>query len=258
MPRGATAAAILALLAGAAGCQPPPDVDPDAAPAGPYPIAVDPEPGSEGVVTDPVVRVEMSDHLSGRSIKRSRLSLASGGMSMWVMTCYDPVRRRLSVWPSARLRKNATWVFSFDEGMKGLDGEEVPAGEVTRFRTGEEPGDNSPFKTYSYERDVKPIFEERCASCHGGAGAGLAGLRLDTAEAVGETALGVRSTGWPDWSRIVPARPSESYLLYKIIGDPRVAGTAMPRGEGLEDAPPLTRGERELVSDWIASGAAFF
>ena len=109
----------------------------------------------------------------------------------------------------------------------------------------------------TYEQHIAPIFDARCSGCHGADG--IADLRLDSAEGVAGTALGIPSTGWPEWNRITTSRPGESYLLYKIIGDERISGLPMPRSWDEHDpAPPLTADEQEAISDWIASGTAFF
>ena len=254
--RAALAAAVsLAFVA----CAPPAKDDPDAAPDGPHPVAVTPEDGAEGVRIDAVVRVRMSDHLDGRSVRSGRLRLASGPISMWLLTYYDPVREELVAWPAGKLRKHALWTFEIEEGVTGLEGDEVPPGTVSTFQTGEEAGDDDPFPVVDYETAVAPVFSGRCASCHGGPLEPLAGLDLSSPEGVSATLLGADADGWPGWKRAVPGRPGQSYLLYKLLGDPRIAGARMPRSlEGDGDAAPLGGDERRAVADWLASGAGLF
>ena len=117
-------------------------------------------------------------------------------------------------------------------------------------------GQVGPFTPRDYGTEVAPILEERCASCHGSQG--VAGLRLDSEEGIRATALGVPATGWPGWLRVAAARPGESYLLYKIVGDPLAAGAPMPRTWDGPSAPPLAAEEQRILSDWIAGGAPFF
>jgi hypothetical protein len=242
-----------------AACAPPVETDPDAAvPWGPHPVAVDPAPGAVDVPIDKVIRIEFSDHVDGHSIHGGLFGLHSGPVSMWEMSFYDPVRGRLSVWPSVGMRKNATWVLELSEGLTGLSGAPVEPGIVTEFRTGEEAGDNEPFPFLTYETDVAPIFDAHCAWCHSDS-SNVAGLKLDSVEGVAGTALGVASDGWPGWKRITASRPGESYLLYKIIGDERITGAPMPTvWEDSSSAAPLSAADQETIADWIASGAAFF
>jgi mono/diheme cytochrome c family protein len=258
--RQGTGIAVLTVLAVLlSGCAPPAAPDPDAAPDGPWPVAVAPESGATGVPTDPVIRIRFSDHLDERTVTAGRLGLTSGTLSYWLMSYYDPIRGELVVWPSSRLRRYATWVFRIEEGLAGLDGGEVAAGEVTTFRTGGEAGDDQPFAVLDYPEHVRPIFDAACAACHGGPGAPIAGLALDDAGGVAETLLGAPADGWPGWKRAAPGRPGESYLLYKLIGDERIAGSRMPRSfDGDGSAPPLPLADQVMISDWLAGGASFF
>ncbi len=252
-------AALAPALVVAFGCAPPAEPDPDAAPDGPVPVGVDPEDGATGVFIDKVIRVRLSDHLDERSLTAGRLDLTSGTLSYWLMSYYDPVRGELVVWPSSRLRKFTTWIFSIGEGLTGLDGGEVPAARVTTFRTGDQAGDDHPFEVLNYQDHLKPIFDAACASCHGGPGQPIAGLDLGDAGGVTETLLGAPADGWPGWKRAAAGRPGQSYVLYKLIGDGRIMGSRMPRSlEGDGTAAPLPIAEQRAVADWIAGGAPFF
>jgi Protein of unknown function (DUF1549)/Protein of unknown function (DUF1553)/Planctomycete cytochrome C/F5/8 type C domain len=82
-----------------------------------------------------------------------------------------------------------------------------------------------------FERDVAPIFEGRCLSCHDGAHA-KGDLKLDTRE----HALAV----------IAPGKPERSRLIEQVSG----AAPEMPKkGE------PLSPAEVETLRRWIAAGA---
>ncbi|MCP4601289.1 MAG: hypothetical protein GY847_12325 [Proteobacteria bacterium] len=255
-------AAIAAVLVGWMNCAPPPEVAPDAGipPGGPYPLTVDPPRGSDDVFIDKVIRITFSDHLDSRSFRQSRFNLSSGPLGLWVRFYYDPVRENLVVWPSKSMRGDVTWVLTIDEGIAGLDGKLVIPRELARFRTGKEKGDNNPYDPPSFTYKVAPIFEKHCNFCHGGrAEESLAGLRLDSKEAIGETAIGVESQGWPGFNRVTSSSPGQSYLLFKIIGDKRISGMRMPRSKNMDQPGPLLpRSDQETLADWIASGASFF
>ena len=91
-----------------------------------------------------------------------------------------------------------------------------------------------------YLQDVKPIFLEHCAACHGGLKQN-GKLRLDTAAAikrVGESGPGV-----------VPGKPADSFLLEVLNGD---AGFRMPpEGQGTPPDPA----ELAIIRQWIKQGA---
>jgi hypothetical protein len=260
---GLAGLAALCAAAALAGCAPPPE-ESDASPGyGPEALAVSPRNGETGVPVDPIIRVSFSDHIDERTLSQGGLSFYSGPISPWIMATYDPVRRRIVVWPKSTLRANATWVLDVVEDanvpVTGLDGLPVKPGTLTSFRTGTAAGNDAPYVARAYDEDVRPIFERHCAACHEGPAAGVAGLRLDTIEGVRDTAMGVLSQGWPDWPRIAPSRPGQSYLVYKLIGYEGVVGAPMPASwEPGVAASRLTRRELEAVSDWIAGGATFF
>ena len=240
-------------------CAPPSEADPDASvDPGPMVLETDPQQGEKDVPIDKVVRIYMSDHVDGDSVRRDAFSLKTGGLSYWLMAFYDPVRGRLTVWPSAEMRQGAQFVFSLQEGLRGLDGGPVAPGEVTAFTTGFEAGDNHPYDQLALEGALEVMFAQRCGSCHGG-DEPIAGLDLEDIDGFLETAVDRDADGLSGWKRIVPYKPGSSYLLYKLIGDPRTKGEPMPRSfESDEPARQLEREQLEAVSDWIAGGAAFF
>jgi hypothetical protein len=89
----------------------------------------------------------------------------------------------------------------------------------------------------SFRRDIQPIFDYKCASCHpivypyldlrpGRAYAQLVGVSPPTA---------------PSYERVVPGQPQLSYLLLHPVD---------PSRRGL-----LTAAERQLIARWILQGA---
>jgi hypothetical protein len=235
----------------------PPAAEPDASvPEGPTITSIEPADGATNVATNPVVRVGVSDHLDDWTVNSGAFKLYSGPLSYWLMAYYDPVGRCAVVWPAAALREGAHWVVETSEGITGRDGGPLAAGVVAGFTTGAEKGDDAPFEELEYEADIRPIFASRCSSCHGGDGP-VAGLALDTADGVVETALGAPSTGDVALDRVVPGRPGRSFLVYKIIEDDTGSIDRMPRSfDGDEPAVPLSLAEQQAISDWIAAGAA--
>ncbi len=82
-----------------------------------------------------------------------------------------------------------------------------------------------------FERDVAPILEARCLSCHDAANA-KGDVRLDTREAVLE--------------HLVPGNPDTSLLIVQVSGPE----PDMPKKE-----KPLTAAQVETLRQWVQSGA---
>ena len=104
-------------------------------------------------------------------------------------------------------------------------------------------------RAIEFERDVLPIFQQRCYSCH--AERDLAGkkrrikggLRLDGAEHIVRGGDGGRV--------LVPGDPEQSELFTRTILPPDHDDIMPARGEPLTDAQVTT------LRSWIANGAAF-
>jgi hypothetical protein len=149
-------------------------------------------------------------------------------------------------------------VFSIRPGLFGLNEAQVTPEIQSTFRTGKDSSFPSPYIVRSFEREILPIFNNHCASCHGGAGSGIAGFKLDSKESILETAIAVPATGRPEWNRITPTRPGESYLLYKLTSDDVITGLRMPRTlDGNAPPKPLSDDEKTALFDWITTGAHF-
>jgi len=84
-----------------------------------------------------------------------------------------------------------------------------------------------------FEKDVAPILEARCLSCH------------DEASAKGDVRLDTRGHLL---TSILPGRPDESTLIEQISG---------PEPEMPKKAAPLKPQEVEILRQWIASGAVW-
>lgn len=84
-----------------------------------------------------------------------------------------------------------------------------------------------------FERDVAPILEARCLSCH------------DELQAGGDVRLDLREHAL---SAIMPGEPEASVLISQIAG---------PEPEMPKNAEPLTTAQIQTLRDWIASGASW-
>jgi mono/diheme cytochrome c family protein/PAS domain-containing protein len=90
-----------------------------------------------------------------------------------------------------------------------------------------------------YDRDIKPLFDKACVSCHG-ADKAKGGLRLDRVEDVRKGGLGS--------NLIVPGAPEHSYLMARVQGQGGEERMP-PKGE------PLTSAQIEVLRSWIERGA---
>jgi len=97
-----------------------------------------------------------------------------------------------------------------------------------------------------YARDVRPVFSDRCFTCHGpDAGTRAAKLRLDTFEGATEVRDGTAA--------IVAGDVSRSELMRRISStDPKIM---MPPPES--GKKPLSEAERKAIGSWIDSGATY-
>ncbi len=98
-----------------------------------------------------------------------------------------------------------------------------------------------------FEKQILPIFEQKCFECHSGGGKKRpkAGLRLDVAEAI--------IKGTKREKIIEPHRPDDSNLI-EVVSLPADDDDLMPpSGKG----KPLTKTEVALLRRWITEGAGF-
>jgi len=117
------------------------------------------------------------------------------------------------------------------------------------------------FAAPDFEKEIWPIFKDRCLDCHKAAYVDpntnrvrkpKAGRRLD-----GRMFIMAPRPDWyiPDfWEElpvIYPGSPDKS-ALYMLINEPHDSDYVMPaRGE------PLSGAQIELIKDWIEAGANF-
>src|SRR5689334_15797074 len=101
------------------------------------------------------------------------------------------------------------------------------------------PAPQSPPHAVDFARDVQPIFEASCVSCHGPKKR-KAGLRLDSLEAVLEGSPG---------GRVVLPGDSKGSELWSRLTDPD------PQERMPQKKPPLQAAEIDTIRRWIDEGA---
>ena len=94
------------------------------------------------------------------------------------------------------------------------------------------------------------IFTPRCAvdGCHAGTDP-QQGLDLSGGESFAHL-VGVPSTELAEFDRVSPGSSADSYVLMKLLGDPRIAGSQMPL-----IGPALEPVEIDALRRWIDAGA---
>jgi len=103
-----------------------------------------------------------------------------------------------------------------------------------------------------FSRDIRPIFNRKCTSCHGGVKK-AGGLSL----IYKNLALGKSNNG----TVIIPGKPEESLLYQIITNPPKIWDAKKKKHRHLEKMPlekePLTEHEVELIRLWIEQGASW-
>ena len=89
-----------------------------------------------------------------------------------------------------------------------------------------------------YEKDILPIFEKNCSSCHGnGKYKGGVSIVVDDMKS--------------DIGRIIiPKKPEES-MIYEVLSSPTIKNKMPPKGR------KLAQRDIDKVRDWIMGGALF-
>lgn len=97
-----------------------------------------------------------------------------------------------------------------------------------------------PHESVDFNRDIRPILNQNCTSCHGGVKqqGGVSFIYR-------EEALGKGDSGRP---AIVPGRPNASELIARVV-------STDPEGRMPYRAPPLKPKQIALLKQWIAEGA---
>jgi hypothetical protein len=93
------------------------------------------------------------------------------------------------------------------------------------------------------------VLTPRCAvtGCH--VGSGQAELTMTDGVTHGET-VAVASTTDLNFMRVSPGDPNDSYLIMKLVADPRIVGGRMPLG-----GQPLNPDKITVIREWILRGA---
>jgi hypothetical protein len=115
-------------------------------------------------------------------------------------------------------------------------------------------GDSSsfvdPFGDAALATRTRALFAQTCSGgpesgCHSDHAANFTA----TLDPDGGDVINVPSTEMPGVVRVEPYRPDQSYLYWKVSGDPRIDGGTMPKSTGYD--PRID----SLINAWIEAGA---
>jgi Planctomycete cytochrome C len=95
--------------------------------------------------------------------------------------------------------------------------------------------------TYTYEKDVAPIIQKYCISCHGSDNMNPSDLYMDD--------FATLMKGGKHGVPVVLGNPEKSALYFKLLPDPPF-GKQMPRGH-----KKITPEAVQIIHDWIQEGA---
>jgi hypothetical protein len=242
--------------------------------AGPRAIESAPSEGQLDVDRRVEMRVRFERPILPRSLTDETVGLASGPRQIAIATHADPLLPGIVITPIGTMDPDARWELRV-EGLRDLDGRPAQPLRV-RFTTGATASEPLPAPIPPWS-EIGPLLTRACAGCHSAAAPAL-GLDLSSAEGVRRTAIGVAARevtagpsavaapmigGLGGMRRIEVVAgvgiPEESYLVYKLIGDPHIVGDRMPPPSSPGDdggAPGLTAAELRRIEQWIRAGAS--
>ncbi len=216
-------------------------------------------------------RVTFDRRLNPATVHRGNVHIESGIAGALLSVRFDVVDMTIIAVPfyGGAIEPNVVHRLTIAD-VRDLDGAPLPEPRIVRFRTGAEAIPLEVPRPPAWSA-VEPVLVRSCGGrgCHASAGA-ASGLVLDTAEGVRATAIGVASRQVPQAAggegarvetglggmRIIDVvagvgRPATSYLMYKVLDDPHILGTAMPP----RPVEPLSEDEVRLLDAWILAGA---
>jgi len=219
--------------------------------------------------------MELDRRVLSATVDRESVRLDSGISSVFLYLLFEPVSRQILIrqHSGSPLVPMTNYRLSV-QNLIDLDGNVQPEPHEVFFRVGRQEGEILIPEPISWELDMAPLFQERCATkgCHSSP-AQAAGLDLSSARGIQRTAIGIQtrqlSSGMTSQegergARFLTGLPiidvvgavgvsANSYLMYKVMADSHILGQPMPPPDsGLER---LSQDEQLTVSIWILSGA---
>ena len=232
---------------------------------GPHVISITPSLTGTPIARDATFRIELDRRVTPSSAVDGVVEITSGDNYVWLAQHIDVVHPALIVTPLDPMDPDVNYGLRV-RALRDFDGHASRELPRVLFHTSRALGTRAPPAAVPFAEVAPALAGCATSGCHAGSRAPL-GLDLSSATAVRATAIGVpareeRSSvdGYLDTAvsaallglpRVDPGNPARSYLLYKMLGDPHIAGASMPPSGDASSSADL-----ELVQRWIFAGAS--
>jgi len=227
------------------------------------PVAIVPAPNSVAVPTDVQFRITFNDYPDPDTVRSDSLLLTTGYFCVPGNYGADLIGKAAVMSPIRGLSANVGYGLHLRPVLSSLSG--CPGTiEDIEFRTAAGPAGHPAAVAASFDADIQPIFEARCAGgCHlgteddvaGCAPAPAGGLSLCAADSWAAL-VGQPSNQTVALRRVEPGDSARSYLLRKLLP---ATGTGGPiagvYGQREPPGDPLPEDQLRLIASWIDGGA---
>ncbi|MFU8804629.1 MAG: hypothetical protein ACNA8W_12520 [Bradymonadaceae bacterium] len=205
----------------------------------------------EDIPLQPVLEITFTDYIDPATFTTyGVLALQSGGIIAAGDVEYSMAERTLRWTPRRLLEPGFAYrLVLFETGISSVTGSPLIApARMPRYIVDEDATIEStlPRQTVRWA-DIEPIFDAKCASCHGDARWGLPELTHDVL-------VDTRSEQ-VEHMLVRPFDPTRSYLMHKILPDYPLRRFTVQPPPWFEERSPLSDEEIGLIEAWIRQGA---
>ena len=190
--------------------------------------ATTPEGGASGVPRNGAVVFQFDDRVHPDSVGVDTLALTSGQNSVDAARQVDLLACTVSLAPQSLLTADLSYQAEAS-GLYGFGRGPLAEPVLVGFTTGSTTVDATPPAVVTTEEIVREVLVPRCASCHDDHYP-PGGLSLTSEDAVNATLLDQDSAQRPGSPRVSRGSHARSYLMWKVLGLPGIAGEPMPAG----------------------------
>lgn len=215
------------------------------------PVSTAPLQDAVEVPIDVAPSVRWNDRVHPGSLEPGAVTLRAGETALVATPRVDLLDCIVAVRPLTPLAPATPHTASF-EGLRGFGTAAQRAPMVLAFTTGDATAAAAPRPAPSFGELYAELLGPHCASCHVGH-LPPAGLDLSSPERAEQALRSGRATRYGEVPYVVPGDHGSSYLLWKLLGLPGIAGQAMPPSGSF----PIDRACRtpdpglRRIADWV-------